>query len=68
MRFDFIEYPKLLSQPDANPQELIKEALEQFLSRNDVIGDKVAISVQANPDWHVTSSHRQLTRKKSPTL
>lgn len=43
--FDYIEYPKILSQPDANPDELIKEALEQFLSRNEVVGDKVAISV-----------------------
>jgi len=43
--FDFIEYPKMLSQPDANPAELTKEALETFLSRNSVRGDKVAISV-----------------------
>jgi type IV pilus assembly protein PilM len=43
--FDFIEYPKMLSQPDANPTELMKEALETFLSRNSVRGDKVAISV-----------------------
>ncbi len=43
--FDYIEYPKMLSQPDANPAELIKEALEQFLSRNSVLGDRVAISV-----------------------
>jgi type IV pilus assembly protein PilM len=43
--FDFIEYPKILGQPDANPVELLKEALETFLSRNDVHGTKVAISV-----------------------
>lgn len=43
--FDFVEYPKILSQPDVEPEELIKEALQQFLSRNDVKGDKVAISV-----------------------
>ena len=43
--FDYIEYPKVLSQPDAEPETLIKEALEQFLSRNEVRGDKVAISV-----------------------
>ncbi len=43
--FDFIEYPKILSQPEANRAELIAEALEQFLSRNSVRGDKVAISV-----------------------
>ncbi len=43
--FDYIEYPKILSQPDANPAELIDEALKQFLSRNSVRGDSVAISV-----------------------
>ena len=44
-KYDFIEYPKILSQPEADPEELINEALEQFLSRNNVVGDKVAISV-----------------------
>jgi type IV pilus assembly protein PilM len=43
--FDYIEYPKMIGQPDANPAELYKEALETFLSRNDVKGSKVAISV-----------------------
>src|SRR5687767_11639096 len=43
--FDYIEYPKLLTQPDADAPQLVKEALEQFLSRNNVKGDKVAISV-----------------------
>jgi type IV pilus assembly protein PilM len=44
-KYDFIEYPKILSQPEADPEELVQEALEQFLSRNNVVGDKVAISV-----------------------
>ncbi len=43
--FDFIEYPKILSQPDAEPDELIAEALSQFLARNSVEGDQIAISV-----------------------
>ncbi|MBM4000667.1 MAG: type IV pilus assembly protein PilM [Planctomycetes bacterium] len=44
--FDYIEYPKILSQPDeADPKQLVAEALEQFLSRNDVKGHKIAISV-----------------------
>ncbi|MEQ8791236.1 MAG: pilus assembly protein PilM [Pirellulaceae bacterium] len=43
--YDFIEYPKILSQPEADPDELIREALETFLSRNDVRGDSVAMSV-----------------------
>ena len=43
--FDYIEYPKILSQPEADPDELVRDALAQFLSRNDVRGDKIAISV-----------------------
>ena len=43
--FDFIEYPKILSQPDADPEQLVREALETFLERNDLKGCKVAIAV-----------------------
>lgn len=43
--FDYIEYPKLLTQPEADAPQLVKEALEQFLSRNSVKDNKVAISV-----------------------
>ena len=43
--FDYIEYPKILSQADAEPDELISDAIRQFLSRNSVQGDRVAISV-----------------------
>lgn len=32
--FDFIQHPKILSQPDAIPGELINEALKTFVSRN----------------------------------
>jgi len=43
--FDFIEYPKILSQPDADPEEPVREALATFTDRNDVKGCKVAIAV-----------------------
>jgi type IV pilus assembly protein PilM len=43
--FDYIEYPKVLSQPGSDPAELIGDALKQFLSRNSVLGDRVAVSV-----------------------
>lgn len=43
--FDYIEYPKILSQPEANRAELIADAIKEFLSRNSVRGDRVAISV-----------------------
>ena len=43
--FDYIEYPKILSQPDADPDALVRQALEQFRARNKVKGDLVAIAV-----------------------
>jgi len=43
--FDYIEYPKILSQPEANPEELIGEAVAQFIEQNDVKGSTIAMSV-----------------------
>src|SRR5215467_2218654 len=43
--FDYVEHPKILSQPDADPDQLVREALEKFLSRNSLRGDLVAISI-----------------------
>lgn len=45
LAFDYIEFPKMLNQPDVDPGELIQDALAQFLSRNNVRGDRVVISV-----------------------
>ena len=42
---DYIEHAKILSQPDANREELISNALEKFLSRNDLSRDHVVVSV-----------------------
>lgn len=43
--YDFVEYPKILSQPEAEPEMLIADALQQFMSRNDLRGAKVGVSV-----------------------
>src|SRR5438067_2776799 len=43
--FDYVEHPTILSQPDADPDQLAREALEKFLSRNSLKGDLVAISI-----------------------
>src|SRR5438270_202058 len=43
--FDYVEHPKILSQPDADPDQLTREALETFLSRNTIKGDQVAMSI-----------------------
>ena len=44
-KYDYIEYPKILSSADADPETSIQEAIQEFLSRNTLLGDKVAISV-----------------------
>ncbi len=43
--FDLIEYPKILGQADADPDQLIADALDQLMQRNDAIRDRVCISV-----------------------
>ncbi|HEV3164263.1 MAG TPA: type IV pilus assembly protein PilM [Isosphaeraceae bacterium] len=43
--FDYVEYPKILSQPDADADQLVREALATFLERNDIKGCRVAIAV-----------------------
>ncbi len=43
--FDYIEYPKILSQPEADPVEFGARRAEAVSSRNKVKGDRVAISV-----------------------
>ncbi|HEX8202994.1 MAG TPA: type IV pilus assembly protein PilM, partial [Isosphaeraceae bacterium] len=43
--FDYVEYPKIRSQPDADPEELVREALATFLERNDLKGCKVVLGV-----------------------
>lgn len=43
--FDYIPFPKILSQPDAVPEEIVPQAMETFLARNDLKGDLVGISV-----------------------
>ncbi len=44
--FDFVEYPKILSQPEAEPEMLVADALSQFISRNDLrAGAKIGVSV-----------------------
>jgi type IV pilus assembly protein PilM len=42
---DYVEYPMLLSQPEADAAELVRDALAQFVSRNTLKGDKIAVSV-----------------------
>ena len=43
--FDYIPHPKILSQPDAVPDDLIRQSVETFMERNKVANDLVGISV-----------------------
>jgi type IV pilus assembly protein PilM len=45
---EYIEYPMIRTQPEADPIELVQSALEQLISRHDMKGDKVAVSVPGN--------------------
>ena len=45
MGHQYIPHPKILSQPDAIPEELIPQAIETYIENNDVKGARVAISV-----------------------
>lgn len=45
LAFDYVPHPKILSQPDAIPEELIRESLKTFLSRNRVEGDLISIAL-----------------------
>lgn len=44
-KYDYIEYPKMLNQPEVDADEQVQDALKQFLARNEIIGDRVAVSV-----------------------
>jgi type IV pilus assembly protein PilM len=43
--YDYVPHAKLLNQPDAVPDDLIRQALDTFLSRNPIGSDLVAISL-----------------------
>ena len=43
--FEIIEHPQILSQSDVDSRQLIRAAMETFLSRNNVAGSTVAVSV-----------------------
>jgi len=65
---DYITHAKILSQPDANRDELIANALEKFLSRNDISNDQVVVAV---PGQHTLARFSKLPpvdEKKIPEI
>jgi type IV pilus assembly protein PilM len=43
--FDYVEYPMMLTQPEADAAELLAAGIQEFIGRNDLEGDRVAVSV-----------------------
>ncbi len=65
---DYVEHAKILTQPDADRSELIRAALEKFLSRNDISKDHVVVSV---PGQHTLARFTKLppvVAKRIPDL
>ena len=60
--FDYVEHPKILSQPDADPDMLIREALEKFLSRNEIGRDEVAVGIPGQ-----SGLARRLCERRTPS-
>ncbi|MFQ5490604.1 MAG: type IV pilus assembly protein PilM [Phycisphaerae bacterium] len=65
---DLITHAKILTQPDANREELISAALEKFLSRNDISNDKVVVSVPGQHTLARFSKLPPLEEKKIPDI
>jgi type IV pilus assembly protein PilM len=66
--FDLIEHPKILSQPDADADELIRGALEKFASRNDWQGDQFVIGVPGQQTFARFCKMPPVDQKKIPDL
>lgn len=68
LAFDVIEHPKLLSQPDADAEELMRAALEKFASRNEWQGDKFVIGVPGHQTFARFCKLPPVDEKKIPDI
>ena len=66
--FDLIEHAKILSQPDAERDELIRAALEKFASRNDWQGDRFVLGVPGQQTFARFCKMPPVDPKKIPDL
>jgi type IV pilus assembly protein PilM len=66
--FDVIEHAKILSQPDADEQQLIRNALDKFLSRNDVKNDLVVVGVPGQASFSRFIKLPPVELKKVPEI
>ena len=66
--FDYVEYPMMLTQPEADATELVRTALAEFVSRNDLTGDRVAVSVPGQAGLTKLSKLPPIEAKKIPDI
>jgi len=66
--FDVIEHGKVLSQPDADEQALIRSALSKFLNRNAIKGSTVVISVPGQASFTRFIKLPPVEMKKIPEI
>jgi len=66
--FDVIEHAKILSQPDADEQALIRSALAKFLSRNSIKGSTLVISVPGQASFTRFIKLPPVEMKKIPEI
>lgn len=66
--FDMIEHGKILSQPDADADEIIHAALEKFTSRNEWQGDQFVVGVPGQQTFARFCKMPPVDQKKIPDL
>jgi type IV pilus assembly protein PilM len=68
LSFDVIEHAKILSQPDADEQALIRSALGKFMGRNSIKGSTVIISVPGQASFTRFIKLPPVEAKKIPEI
>ncbi len=66
--YEYIEYPKMLSQPEADADQLVRDALEQFVERNELRGDRIAVAVPGQSGLSKFFKPPPVEAKKIPDL
>ncbi|GAH49068.1 unnamed protein product, partial [marine sediment metagenome] len=66
--FDVIEHAKVLSQPDADEQQLIRHALKKFLGRNSIKGSTIVVSVPGQASFTRFIKLPPVERRKVPEI
>jgi type IV pilus assembly protein PilM len=66
--YEYIEYPMLLSDPEADRVELVRNALQELLSRHDLHPDKVVLSVPGQSGLTKYSKLPPIEAKKIPDI